>query len=444
MEERFLTFVAEQSLLTGQQRVLLAVSGGIDSVVMVRLFALLPHEVAIAHCNFQLRGPESDGDEDFVRSLARAGSIPFYSQQFDTAGKAQEEGISIQMAARLLRMRWMETVADKEGYDLIATAHHRNDSIETALFNFAKGTGISGVRGIVSRQERLIRPMLFASRHDIAAYAARHGLQWREDRSNKTRHYARNLIRHDVVPALRKINPNLENTFSTTFERLAATEAVLLASVENARASCVDIAGAHTYIHMERLSQLPSPALLLSELIKPFGFGYVQAREMCQCWQQREPGRLFSSATHTANIDRSSIIVSPDRAVASQHGTIEATDAEFEYSGRRFLLERIEAKTGSVVPDHMQAYLDADTVKFPFKIRPWQAGDWFIPLGMRGKKKVSDFMIDSKIPVNLKSRVLVLCSGEAIAWVVGHRIDNRFKVTDNTRSILKVTVDEND
>ncbi|NJO00753.1 MAG: tRNA lysidine(34) synthetase TilS, partial [Bacteroidia bacterium] len=284
MLSEFLTFIREQSLFEAQDKILLAVSGGIDSVVMSDLFNRAGFYFAIAHCNFGLRGPESDGDEQFVVQLAQQYGLAAYTNFFDTPAFARQSGISLQMAARQLRYEWLETLRSTEGYDYIATAHQLNDCIETLLFNLSRGTGIAGLSGIRSRQGRVIRPLLFADRESVAQYARQHQISWREDSSNRESKYARNLIRHQVVPVLKKLNPNLESTTALTMERLAATERLFQASVAALRDQLEERKEGGIYLWFEKLENWPEPLLHLSHILEYYGFSYRQVRTI---WDSR-------------------------------------------------------------------------------------------------------------------------------------------------------------
>ncbi|MBL6444911.1 tRNA lysidine(34) synthetase TilS [Fulvivirga sp. 29W222] len=419
---------------------LLAVSGGVDSVVLVRLFKDAGFNFAIAHCNFQLRGLESDGDEVFVRELAQLNNVSCFVQSFDTKNYAALQGVSTQMAARDLRYGWFSDLMAEHNFKYIATAHHLDDSLETVLFNLTKGTGIAGLRGILPKKNNLIRPLLFASKENILSFARQKGLQWREDSSNQSTKYSRNLIRHEVIPALKKINPSMVTTFMQVSQRLEGTEKVLQQRVDQLRRESLTEQGEDLYLLKEKIAE--QPAVVIEELLKPYGYNWQQVQEILNGLEGLV-GKMFLSGSYQLNIDRSHLIISPLKKgeIGEQYIEINEEYVDNEvvklrcyYSGepKNFLKQKHEAS------------LDFDCLKFPLKLRKWVEGDAFRPLGMRGKKKISDFMIDEKIPLNLKERVCVIESAGEVVWVVGHRVDDRFKVRPDTKRIFNMVMLQND
>lgn len=446
MIEEFLNYIKEKELFTKDDKILLAVSGGIDSVVMYRLFSEAGYDFAIAHCNFSLRGEESDADEKFVRKLARKAKVACHVKHFDTEAFADDHSLSIQMAARELRYNWFEELATTEGYDYIALAHHRGDLLETMLLNLTRGTGIAGLHGIMPKRGRFVRPLLFASKDEIFAYVTEKQLIWREDSSNASTKYQRNKIRHEVIPVLQELNPNLLQTFTHTAEKIGAVERLFYRQADTLRKLVVEKMGIDWYLVMQPVLDSTEPLLFLSELLSQWGFSYVQAREIIQVYQQAETvsGKLFDSPTHRLNLDREQLIISPKNLQEYQSLEIERPEGRLNYAGWEFKFSTRDAEGYKIKSDSHLAALDADKLQLPLKLRKWKAGDWFCPLGMNKKKKLSDFMIDEKIPLNLKERVLVLTSGESIAWVVGHRIDDRYKLTDKSTEVLEVKATQHD
>jgi tRNA(Ile)-lysidine synthase len=438
MLEKFKAYVQDKKLFTPDEKVILAVSGGIDSVVMCNLFYQANFPFAIAHCNFGLRGEESDEDELFVKKLAKKYKVPFYIDHFEAAAFAEKEKISIQMAARTLRYEWFYHLAESEGYPYIATAHHLSDSVETLLLNITRGTGIAGLHGIQPKVKRLIRPLLFADKEEIYAYIVENQLAWREDSSNQSIKYQRNLIRHEVIPLLKKINPSLESTMEQTIERLTAVEQIFQAEVERVRKQVVRKQGDVEYLDFTLLQQEAEPLIKLYELIKDTHFSYTQVQDI---WQvlEAEPGRRFESPTHTLVKDRTELIITPKQV----HQFISATIAEnqdfFSNDSLELHFQEVAAKNFTIPTDAHVACLDKQLIQFPLKLRRWKQGDWFCPLGMNKKKKLSDFLIDVKIPLNLKSKIWVLTSNGSIVWIIGQRIDNRFKITEKTEHIFQIT-----
>ena len=439
MLEKFLTYINEKSLFEPTEKILLAVSGGMDSVVMAHLFLKAKLDFAVAHCNFGLRGEESEADEQFTKKLAKKYKVPFFTEQFDTQAFADREKISVQMAARVLRYEWFETVRRAGGFDYVAAAHHLNDTLETVLLNLAKGTGIAGLHGIQPKNGRVIRPMLFADREEIYAYVVENQLAWREDSSNQSSHYQRNLIRNEVVPLLKTINPNLENTIERTAERVLAIEKILFSEIERLQAQiCRQEKDVH-FIDFGRLQPETEPVAKLEYLLKPFHFTYTQTRDI---WQvlAAEPGRQFDSPTHRLVKDRTDLVITPKPMHDFIPATIGADQENFANELLSLEMHKLPADGFKIPTSPKIAALDYGLLKFPLKIRLWRQGDKFSPLGMEQKKKLSDFLIDAKVPQNIKERTHVLLSGDDIVWIAGMRIDNRFKITDKTETVYRVTM----
>ncbi|MCY7351776.1 MAG: tRNA lysidine(34) synthetase TilS [Cytophagaceae bacterium] len=429
----FLTFLNQHQLTT--QRALLAVSGGVDSVVMAELFHRAGIPFGVAHCNFGLRDADSDGDEAFVRQRAERYGVPFFTKRFDTKTFAETYGLSVQLGARKLRYEWFKEILDSARFDYLATAHHRDDALETLLLNLSRGAGLAGLAGIPVWQGRVVRPLLSASREAIEQFAAENNLSWREDRSNATDDYPRNFVRHHVVPLLRQLNPNLHETLGQTLEQLAAARRLLASQAEALREVAWRREGEVHFLAIEKLRQAPEPLLLLHELLRPLGFRYRQSGAI---WAAVDGpvGKQFHSPTHTLTKDRLALIVTPKLANADERFFLQKEDNFMEtpdFRLRFFIQEKVQLVFEN---NPRQASFDADLLTFPLTLRRWQPGDWFCPLGMNGRrKKVSDLLIDTKIPRSLKARVWVLVSGESLVWVLGHRMDERFRVTPQTGRI---------
>ncbi|MDN5200474.1 tRNA lysidine(34) synthetase TilS [Fulvivirgaceae bacterium BMA10] len=437
MLQEFLDYIKQEELLNEKDHVLLAVSGGIDSVVMAHLFKKSGFYFSLAHCNFSLRGKESDEDEIFVRELANQLDVKCYCRRFDTAQFARNSGQSTQMAARALRYDWFQVLTREEKIDWIATAHHQNDVLETVLFNLVKGTGIAGLRGIKPKHHNIIRPMLFAQRTSIEEYASQNKLEWREDSSNQSNKYHRNLIRNSIVPILRKINPDLESTLTSTMDKLLEVEKIFLRKVEEVKLHVCEQKDDHHFIDKSEIAKIEGGKIILYELIKPFSFNYSQLNDIYQNCLSGVVGKLYESHDFVLNVDRENLIIIPksDHTIST---FIEEDQDTFDHTWCTLHFEKIERESLQMPTSKRVACLDFEKLNFPLKLRNWKEGDWFYPLGMNHKKKLSDFMIDEKIPLTLKERVLVLTSGSSIVWVVGHRIDHRFRITDNTRMIYKI------
>ncbi|UTA68883.1 tRNA lysidine(34) synthetase TilS [Emticicia sp. 21SJ11W-3] len=443
MLHAFLTYINSQSLFEPTDKVLLAVSGGKDSVLLFDLFLEAKFNFAVAHCNFRLRGEDSDKDALFVQQLCEQKSVPFYTVAFDTRAFAKANKLSIEMAARQMRYEWFEQIRLQTGSQYIATAHHLNDSIETILLNLTKGTGIAGLRGIQAKKQYLIRPLLFASRADIEQYISGKDLKWREDSSNGSNDYQRNLLRNEVVPLLKQINPNLEQTFARNIERLQALEGIFLGSLDAFRKAVLSTQGDSILLNISAIQTQQSAAYLLEELLKEFGFNYFQSKEIYQALD-KPSGKIFYSDTHTLVKDRVHLIITANITTDFEEVQIQKDASVIEYHGWQFRISKVTAEewraylVSEKSPDVL--WLDADKLAFPLSIRRWQDGDRFIPLGMKGQKKVSDFLVDKKVPLPQKKTTLVLTSGSLIVWLVGHRPDDRFKITPATQSFLKIEI----
>ena len=416
---------------------MVTVSGGIDSVVLAYLFYKSEADFVIAHCNFGLRGEESDHDEVFVKGLAKKMGVSFYSRKFEAASYANIKGISIQMAARELRYKWFEELREETKSDQIATAHHKGDTVETILFNLAKGTGLEGFHGISPKSNGLVRPLLFAKRKEIEAYAKANKVKWREDSSNTSQKYARNKIRHSIVPVLEEINPQAQEAINSTALRIRETEDFLNHHIEVLRRQIVTREGQNLFIKADTLIRLPGYRYVLLELLKPYSFTYQQVMLIANNLHGMS-GKLFYSNTHVVNLDRTHLIISPIEKTLESFFISEKEDT---YSfGNQALQTKVYNGNGYKIRNEAAVLaLDINLLEFPLQVRVWQKGDVFRPLGMKGKKKLSDFMIDAKIPVNLKNNVWVVVSGDAIAGVLNHRLDERFKITKRTSKVFEIT-----
>ncbi len=412
---------------------LLAVSGGVDSVVLAYLFKQAGLAFAIAHANFGLRGEDSNLDEELVRKLAADLGAQFHSKKFDL-NKSEVESNSTQMKARELRYEWFQDLANTHNLSFIATAHHLNDSFETAVLNLSKGTGISGVRGIQVIRDNIVRPLLRADKEEILAFAMEHNLSWREDRSNNSNDYQRNLIRNEVIPQLEKINPNLITTWIDSAARLSQTEEMLLQLVQQSRSKYFREGKGHAMISMAILNEIGG-GLVLHELLKEYGFNWKQSVDIIKT--VGSSGKIFLTEDYRLNVDRDHIIISKREDSEIAEGKMAEGDTNFSNELLTLRCQVLSTLEGQAMTQSV-AFLDMDKLSFPLTVRKWQAGDSFYPLGMEHKKKLSDFMIDLKIPVNLKETVQVITSKEEIVWVVGYRVDNRFKATKESNRIFSI------
>lgn len=437
----FLEYSGQNSLVKSSDRILLAVSGGIDSMAMCALFHKAGFHFSIAHANFQLRGEAANQDEEFVHELARKWKVPFYSRRFATKEYAHEKGISIQMAARELRYNWFRELVERYDFNKVATAHHQQDALETVILNLVRGTGIVGLAGIKAQTGLYIRPLLFATREQIHSFVAANKLAWREDDSNQTTKYYRNYIRHEVLPLLKQLNPSLLEHFSLTRTRLEGAAAIAEEYFEWWKDEACTEEDGYLYIQKSFLDKSPKSITLLGYLLQDYGFSFAMATQIAQ--STGTVGAIFKSDTHLLNVDREALIIGKHEAVTQQ------SPLQLEYAGQHLswekgeLFSRIEdAATLNLTTDPLVAQLDFDKLSFPLEIRPWREGDSFHPLGMLrkdgkpGKKKVSDLLVDLKIPLTLKKEVKVVVSEGKIVWVMGLRIDEIYKVKSSSRTVL--------
>jgi len=432
--ENFVNYIKKNALFTEKDKILLAVSGGKDSVLMVQLFKLSGYQFSIAHCNFNLRGDESQRDETFVKLLAKDLAVPFHSTHFDTKAYAKIHQVSTQMAARDLRYQWFEKVREENNYDCVALAHHQNDSIETLLLNLTRGTGISGLHGILPKRDQLVRPLLFLSRQQIDELIEVNHIDFVEDGSNLSSKYARNNIRLNVVPYLREINPNLEDTFAQNMLRFAETEEVIQNVVAQTRAEICRTQNGDFYFNIDQIKNLKPQKLLLFELLKPFHFTAAIIDELLTSLN-KQSGTSFYSHSYRATINRNDIIIS---ALPKQppNGTyfIHPDDESILINDQIILLSYTDSNL--VEANVNKAYVAADKLIFPLIIRFKQDGDRFMPLGMKQYKKLSDFLIDVKVPLPQKAKIPLLINGNGeIIWIAGLRQDNRYKVTATTKKV---------
>jgi tRNA(Ile)-lysidine synthase len=419
VEKAFTQFIQRNNLCSKDQPIYVAVSGGIDSMVLLHLFKSTGYNVIAVHVNFGLRGEESDEDERFVKAHCERSSVGFLSRHVLTKNYAIERGISIQMAARDLRYEWFAELTKATPGSLVATAHHINDSGETMLLNLVRGTGIDGLTGIPLQNNQIIRPLAFATRKDINEYAAEHDIVWREDESNLDDHYQRNFVRHRVMSLLKQINPSLDDTLSKNFSRLGAERELMERSLAALKENYLLDKDNNIRIPKKALEGFIHKSGVLLRMIEPFGFNFSIAESIVAAID-RQPGKLFFSDTHMLAVDREDLIIS-----------------SLKIQGIDFKIH--ETNEISFTEDPDVAYLDADNIQLPLIMRRWKDGDFFQPLGMKGKKKISDYLIDNKISVVEKQSVMVLTSNEDIVWLVGLRIDDRFKITSSTKRVLVVT-----
>ena len=414
---------------------LLAVSGGVDSVVMAELFQKASYKFGVAHCNFQLRGIESDGDELFVKGVAASSGASFYVKHFDTTAFAKKQKLSIQMAARDQRYGWLKEIAEKHKYDYIVIAHHSDDAIETFFINLLRGTGLAGLHGINAEHGNVIRPLLCFSRQEIEDYAKEHKLKWREDSSNASDKYERNKIRHHLLPELKKINIDASRAIQHTIENLKDVEFVYRRGIKEEAKKLITVKGDKVLFSIKDLQQLQFAYIYIYEELKKYGFNYTQAKEIIQSLKGQS-GKVFLSPTHRITKDRTHLILEKISESKEPLGKLKSDTRT--YQNEVFALKiSVKLRPAGFKPPVSKniGCLDYEKLQFPLTIRKWEKGDKFHPLGMQKPKKISDFLIDNKISLADKEVVYVLVSGNDIAWVIGYRIDDRFKIGSATKKL---------
>lgn len=450
MLQRFTDFVTTHKLFGKDDRLILAVSGGVDSVVLTDLCFKAGYRFTIAHCNFQLRGEESERDERFVRSLAGRYAAPVIVKKFNTADYADREKCSIQEAARQLRYEWFEELVNEtllSGQPQqfrhpdtvhVLTAHHADDSVETMLMHFFRGTGLHGLTGIPSAYGHVKRPLLCFTRKEIEQYAAEHGLSFVEDSTNSSTKYTRNFFRHELLPAVEQVYPMVRENLVDNLRRFQSIDALYREATKQLIQKLVRRKGNELHIPVKQLLQYNNRSLLY-EIIHPWGF---TEKQLTDIWQltQSESGRYVVAARLYYRIIRHRhwLIIAPEAGEEASLVTIEPTDQTVVYGGGVLHLQLVERSGASIPTDVQTAWLDAAAVEFPLILRRWKEGDYFYPLGMRKKKKVARLLIDQKLSRTQKERVWVLESNKRILWVVGHRIDDRFKIKPSTSRILEI------
>jgi len=437
MIDRFKSFIRENHLIRKSDKILLTVRGGIDSVVMLDLFIKTGYSCGIAHCNFGLRGAESDEDEDFVRHIAYQYGIRFFYKRFNTEEYAEDQSISIQMAARKLRYDWFEKIRREQSFDFIATAHNQDDVLETFFINLSRGSGIRGLTGIKVISGRIIRPMLFAPRNMIEEYAQENSISYREDSSNASDKYIRNKIRHKILPLFEVINPSFRAVLIETIQKLRDAESIYTDEINLRRNEIVSEKDEIITISLDRLRDLPQHKTYLFEFLSEYHFTPKQIADIDESVNAAS-GKQFFSTTHRLVKDRSKMIITPIGDEEYRKFYIpEGTGQIFEPVHLEFII--IDKTPGFRIPSEPNiACLDYDLLSFPLLIRKWQSGDYFRPLGMKHRKKLSDFLVDQKISIVDKENLWLLLNNEDIVWVINQRIDERYKITPGTKQILMI------
>ena len=424
---------------TNGTKVLVAVSGGVDSMVLLQMMRQSNLNPIVAHCNFKLRGQESDLDAEFVRKASQTMGLDYREKSFNTSQFASDNGISIQMAARKLRYEWFEELAKQEDCRFIAVAQHADDSIETVLLNLVKGTGIAGMHGIKPKNGKIIRPLLNMSRAEIIDFAKWRQLSWREDSSNADTHYERNFIRHEILPMLRKLNPKANHAISNHATLMQRYEHILDWMTHNVETKISRnlFRGHFTVFNLDILFEYPEPATLLFHVLRKHGLNY----DICEQSIRTETatGAQFISGNMVLVKDRSNLVLTDIQTLQSTETCeIKESDSAADLEFGSLLVSFHDQMDETDFGKSSVAYLDASKISFPLTVRRVQSGDRFHPLGMQNSKLVSDFFTDAKATLVERTASYIVCSGDKIIWLASHRIDDRFKILPNTKKVLRL------
>ena len=439
MQQKVQTYIQDHQLLTQKGRIIVGVSGGTDSVVMLHVLMSLGYDCVIAHCNFHLRMAESDRDELFVRDLAKELKVPYYSVDFETTKYAEEHKISIEMAARDLRYAWFYELLYNHDAQAIAVAHHADDSIETMLMNLVRGTGLKGLTGIQPRNHKVVRPLLCCNRLELETYLVRFDLDHIEDSTNASVDYQRNKFRNEVLPLLAEINPSVRQTLYDSLERFEGIWAIYQQSIDAMKQLIVRNGPGLVKMDIDAIKIQEHIPTLMYELLHPYGFGPAVIEQVTG-QLDGESGKVFFSETYRLIKDRKYLLISKIDDNPAQDFMITEDETVIEFP---FLLK---INKQPVTPDFevskeiTRIHVDASRLTYPLVLRRWKEGDTFFPFGMKQRKKVSDFFIDNKLSLFEKEHSWILVSNNEIVWIVGQRLDNRFCVTNETKEVIEFRI----
>ncbi len=469
IQKKIQSFCKKNDFDLENKSILIATSGGVDSMILIDILSKIDSikKIGIAHCNFSLREKESNEDEEFIKNYAQdnkhGNNIPFHSIKFNTKQIAEEEQKSIQLIARELRYDFFEKISHQNNYDFVATAHHLSDSLETSIYHLSKGTGIAGIRGILPKRNistknnlvQIVRPLLCLTKEEIKNYANKNNLKWREDASNQTQKYQRNFIRHSIIPLLQKINPDTEKTFSDTSERLRNMENLLQFHVKEFEKTILIKEDKSSSIQVSEINKLIEPLLIISEFLKKKGFSYKQVKQILEQLENntQEKTKTFISKSHILYTEKKDwILVYQNKLINKNKEFLINIDFNknesfiFQNQENKIKLNFKKCNPKEIDFKSEAMYLNLDKLEFPLKLRKWKNGDKFIPLGMKNKKNIGNFLTDLKIPIYQRNFVYVLVSKNEIIWVgiiennkvTGLRINNNFKLNKFTQNAVKV------
>ena len=433
--------IQREGLFSREDRLIIAASGGLDSCVLIELCRQAGYRFTLAHCNFQLRGQESDRDEAFIKSLADRLALTIRVKRFETAEFAREHKLSLQEAARKLRYDWFAELCEEPG-SLLLTAHHRDDAIETQLMNFFRGTGLRGLSGIPARNGKIRRPLLPFYREELEQFAREQQVSWVEDSSNLQSDYTRNYLRKELIPAVQKVFPRVRKNLGEQIDRLRGITALYESAVGDIKKRLLRQKGADWMLPAKELLRFNNRALVY-EIVRDFGFGEKQLDDVIRLASESSSGSFLVSPDGRFRLIRHRhwLVFSPALDATSEHFLVESPEERIHFAGEILDVEETDVTKAAFGPDPQVAYVNASLLQYPLLLRRWKAGDYFYPLGMEKKKKLSRFFIDQKLSVARKEKAWVIENGDGkILWVVGMRIDNRFRITDSTKRCVRFRV----
>jgi tRNA(Ile)-lysidine synthase len=428
-EQIFLAFIKEQQLFNTKDKVLVAVSGGADSVVLCELLKMHNFNFAIAHCNFNLRGEDSSQDELFVKALAEKFNVQFFVTHFDTKALASQNKTGIEETARILRYNWFAEVMANENFNFLATAHHADDNVETVLMNFCRGTGLQGLKGIQAKNKNIIRPLLFATKNDILKFATEHNIQFRIDESNLSIDFTRNYFRNEIIPVIEKVYPQVKQNISNNIERFAEQSYLYNLQLQSILKKLLTKKGNEIHIPILLLAKQEALHTLIYEIIQPYNFTTGQITEV-EKLLVADNGKFITSSTHRILNNRGWLIIAAIASEKNNLHVIENINAEVIFELGKLTINEASLPKNIETTDTNTCYVNLKDVAFPLILRKWKVGDYFYPLGMQKKKKLNRFFIDQKLSLIQKEKIWVLEANQKIIWVIGLRIDDRFKITD--------------
>jgi tRNA(Ile)-lysidine synthase len=434
MLDKVRKYIQKNQLIKPTDKILVGISGGRDSISLALILKNLDYNISLAHCNFNLRGEESDTDERFVCDFAKKQQVNLHKISFETEKHAKTKGISIQMSARELRYDWFDKISDEFNYNYIAIGHNRDDIVETFFINLIRGTGLEGLSGIKAKNGKIVRPLLDISRKEIDNYINSNNINYREDSSNASTKYIRNKLRHTILPEFRNISKNFDKSMSENIERLYQTNQVYKNEITFKKSKLLVELSDRTKINIERLKQLNPLSTYLYEFLKDYQFTASTIDDIKNSLDS-ESGKVFYSKTHQIVKDREELILTTIQKKTTEEIFL-GKENRIIHSPINLSIEVVGIKEFKMSKSKNIGALDIDKLSFPLRLRKWEHGDFFMPLGMNRMKKLSNFLIDSKVSMTDKNQTYVIQSKNDIAWIVGHRIDDRFKITKDTKNIL--------